>query len=431
MTYLNAVKYIKAHKGGIPSPERMRVLCRYLGDPQRQMKYVHFAGSSGRSSCAYMLASVLNEAGYRVGRLAGDVAGEAKEFISTDNNISISHTEFAECIGAVSKAAAQMINDVESCAEIIDETTEQTDEIYRNRKPKITKNLMEKRIPAEPVASEIICAAAFLAFLNHNCNVVILECGDSRADPTGIIDPPLATVICGNKYTAEQLRTAVGTVRKGTHEVVCSSLNGDIHSSVLDACVKTGARLTVPAYGELTTVHKTLGGIKFDYRGKEYSISSFADYTQKDALTVIEASYALKRSGVEIHNENIVNGLNRARIPLCFEVFSVYPSIIIDGSVSDNDPSLFFESLRSAVLYSYIGRELTVISEKEINCDLNSMITDKGFVIKEVLVPQNAVDFKTAAAKAAKAPKEDTVVVIGSLSFCKNIKEALKKKLSF
>ena len=31
MTYVNAIKYILAHSDILPSPERMRLLCRYLG----------------------------------------------------------------------------------------------------------------------------------------------------------------------------------------------------------------------------------------------------------------------------------------------------------------------------------------------------------------------------------------------------------------
>ncbi len=42
-------------------------LCRYLGQPERGMRCIHVAGTNGKGSTSHMLASVLGEAGYRVG----------------------------------------------------------------------------------------------------------------------------------------------------------------------------------------------------------------------------------------------------------------------------------------------------------------------------------------------------------------------------
>ncbi|MFM7530144.1 MAG: bifunctional folylpolyglutamate synthase/dihydrofolate synthase, partial [Nodosilinea sp.] len=50
------------------SLHRMDRLLGAMGDPQRRVPIIHVAGSNGKGSvCAY-LASVLTQAGYRVGR---------------------------------------------------------------------------------------------------------------------------------------------------------------------------------------------------------------------------------------------------------------------------------------------------------------------------------------------------------------------------
>ncbi len=47
--------------------ERMRTLCRRLGNPQNKFPSVHVAGTKGKGSTCAMIASMLRAAGYRVG----------------------------------------------------------------------------------------------------------------------------------------------------------------------------------------------------------------------------------------------------------------------------------------------------------------------------------------------------------------------------
>jgi folylpolyglutamate synthase/dihydropteroate synthase len=66
MTYHNAIKYIKNAPNVTPknssAKQRIARLCKTLGDPQKRIKYVRLAGSNGKSVCAQMLTSILNEA---------------------------------------------------------------------------------------------------------------------------------------------------------------------------------------------------------------------------------------------------------------------------------------------------------------------------------------------------------------------------------
>src|SRR5580698_1550090 len=47
--------------------DRMRRLLTLLGDPQKQLRIVHVAGTKGKGSTAGMIAAVLSAAGYRTG----------------------------------------------------------------------------------------------------------------------------------------------------------------------------------------------------------------------------------------------------------------------------------------------------------------------------------------------------------------------------
>ncbi|RKR10786.1 dihydrofolate synthase/folylpolyglutamate synthase [Flavobacterium sp. 90] len=45
----------------------IKLLAEHLGNPQNGQKYIHVAGTNGKGSTSHMLASVLQEAGYKVG----------------------------------------------------------------------------------------------------------------------------------------------------------------------------------------------------------------------------------------------------------------------------------------------------------------------------------------------------------------------------
>lgn len=45
----------------------MRILLDRLGNPQKQLRFVHVAGTNGKGSTCACMAAVLQAAGYRVG----------------------------------------------------------------------------------------------------------------------------------------------------------------------------------------------------------------------------------------------------------------------------------------------------------------------------------------------------------------------------
>ena len=54
--------------GIVPGLETVRELCRRLGNPQKELRFIHLAGTNGKGSVSAYLAAVLKCAGYRVGR---------------------------------------------------------------------------------------------------------------------------------------------------------------------------------------------------------------------------------------------------------------------------------------------------------------------------------------------------------------------------
>src|SRR4051812_2248602 len=64
--------------------ERIRTLLEYLGNPQDQYKVIHVAGTSGKTSTCYYLASILKEHGKKVGLTVSPHVDEINERVQID-----------------------------------------------------------------------------------------------------------------------------------------------------------------------------------------------------------------------------------------------------------------------------------------------------------------------------------------------------------
>ena len=69
MTYEEAIAYIHGlyGRGSKLGLERVTELCHLLGDPQKQLKFIHVAGTNGKGSTCAMLSRILHAQGYQTG----------------------------------------------------------------------------------------------------------------------------------------------------------------------------------------------------------------------------------------------------------------------------------------------------------------------------------------------------------------------------
>jgi dihydrofolate synthase / folylpolyglutamate synthase len=74
-----------------------QLLMNYLGNPQEKTKCIHVAGTNGKGSTSHLLASVLQEAGYKVGLYTSPHLKDFRERIKT-NGAEISETFVCEFI---------------------------------------------------------------------------------------------------------------------------------------------------------------------------------------------------------------------------------------------------------------------------------------------------------------------------------------------
>ncbi len=78
--------------------ERMKRLMTHLGNPERQLRVVHVAGTSGKTSTTYYIAALLRAAGLKVGHTVSPHVDSITERIQL-NGKPISERKFCEYLG--------------------------------------------------------------------------------------------------------------------------------------------------------------------------------------------------------------------------------------------------------------------------------------------------------------------------------------------
>lgn len=70
-----------------PGLERIAAFCQHLGNPQRNFYTVHVAGTNGKGSVSHILASILQQAGYRTGLFTSPHLADFRERIRVDGEM--------------------------------------------------------------------------------------------------------------------------------------------------------------------------------------------------------------------------------------------------------------------------------------------------------------------------------------------------------
>ena len=159
MTAQEAIAYIESvsWKGSIPGLERPQELLRRMGNPEKQLKYVHIGGTNGKGSTAAMVSTILRKAGYKVGLYTSPHIYCFNERIQI-NGENISDTDLAAVTEYV-KPLAQSMADV-------------------------------------PTEFELVFCIAVEYFKRKGCDIVVAEVGmGGELDATNVIPAPEVAVI--------------------------------------------------------------------------------------------------------------------------------------------------------------------------------------------------------------------------------------------
>ena len=292
----------KYRKGSIPGLHRIGELMGKLGDPQKQLKFIHIAGTNGKGSTAAMTASILNAAGYRAG-------------LFTSPYIYRFHERIQLCGQQIEDAdLEQIVNEIQPIADAMADP---------------------------PTEFEVVCAVAFVYYLRKQADIVVLECGmGGLLDATNIIPCPEVAVVTNIGLdhtdalgdTLEKIAEAKAGIFKECGSAVIYRGAPSVEAVFESACQQKKGKLRKADFAGLKLHSCSLEGQVFDCgERKEIQLPLLGEHQMYNAAVVLSTVDALRELGWNITETHIRQGLKQVTWPGRFDIVCRDPLFIIDG----------------------------------------------------------------------------------------------------
>lgn len=342
MNYNEAMQYVESVQsyGSVYGLTNMRLLCERLGNPQDKLKFVHIAGTNGKGSVLAYVSTVLQTAGYKVGRYISPTILDYRERFQINGKM-ISKAAFCKYLEPVQEAAEQMFKE---------------DLIH-------------------PTIFEIETAVSFLYFLDKKCDIVILETGlGGMLDATNIIQTPLCAVfasismdhmaILGKSLT--EIATQKAGIIKDFSPVVSCRQKAEVMQVLEKTAAEHGCPLTVADAEKAKNIKYGIKKQSFSYgRYKKLEISICGQYQIENAILAVEVIETLKQSGFSISEKQLQKGLLQTEWSGRFQVIGEKPLFIVDGAHNEDAALKLAQSIQFYFTNKRIIYIIGMLGDKE------------------------------------------------------------------
>ena len=335
VTYKEARVYLDevSKYGSALGLDTVRELLHELGDPQKDLRFIHVAGTNGKGSVLAFISTILSEAGIRTGRYISPTVVSYLERIQIDGKW-IPEEEFAELVQEIQKAIVRM----------------------------------EAKGLSGPTVFEIETAIAFLYFRNMHCGIVVLETGlGGKEDATNIIEHTLVSVFTPISRdhmsflgdTPEEIAEQKAGIIKPGCVVVSAPQEPGVRRVLERHAAEQGCEIRFVKTEEAIVTQEDYRGQTFSYGGmKDLNIRMAGAYQIINGVTAWEAVRAAgDAAGMQIREEAIRRGFENARWPGRFTCLRERPVFLVDGA-HNADGALW---LKKSVERYFPGRRLFFI----------------------------------------------------------------------
>ena len=281
-----------------PDLGNIQQLCERLDINHSYLKYIHIAGTNGKGSTSNMLASILMEAGYKVGTFTSPHLIDFRERIAVNDQLIPENDVITFC-----------------------------------------KKVQESSLTFSPSFFEITFAMALKHFLNSSCDICVIETGlGGRLDATNIITPILSVITNISLDHTDLLGDTlpkIATEKAGIIKQNIPVVIGEYHADTLPIFKEQAKKLNADIY----------------FAFEEVELSEQNNYKSLNERTVRGTVHKLRELQVEISNQALTNGIeNLAKNRNFFGRFQVIqqePLTIIDVSHNEAGLKKTFELLKN------------------------------------------------------------------------------------
>ena len=304
--------------------KRMRHFLKLLGNPDKKLRFIHIAGTSGKGTVTNMVHEILNAAGKNVGSFTSPFVTTSIEKIKVGDKY-ISPDKFADIVDYL--------------------------------KPFIDKTYIDGSY-GRVSYFEIFLAIALIYFKKQKCEWVILEVGlGGRYDATNVIERPLATAITNIDYDHTEILGK--TLKKIAYDKA--------------GVIKQGS--TVFTNEQRPSLLKILDKICEEKHAPLYVLPRQNSYQKYNK----ELATAITRH-LGTADKYITQGTRTARLMCRFEMMQVKPTVILDGAHNRSKIKTTIDNLREIKfkkLYLIIG----IADNKDHISILKQIVPEADYVL--------------------------------------------------
>ena len=331
MNLEQAINYIHSlyRPGTKPGTHRERELLALLGNPEKELKFIHIAGTNGKGSTAAMTASILCKAGYKAGLFTSPYIYRFHERIQMDGK-QISDEKLLPLILKVKALAETMAE--------------------------------------PPTEFEFVTALALEYYRSENCPIVVLEVGmGGLNDATNAIPAPEVAVITNIGLdhtdalgdTLEKIAAnKAGIFKEGSSAVVYRGSEG-VEAVYETICAEKNIPLRKADFEGLQLISHGLEGQVFHCGNrKNIRLPLLGHHQLHNAAVVLGVMDTLIEKGYAITEEHIYNGMAEVSWPGRFDIVGHDPLFIIDGGHNPQCIEALVENIKDYLT----GRRVIVLT---------------------------------------------------------------------
>lgn len=346
MKYEEAMKYITevGNFGSNYGLERTYKLLEHLGNPERDLKLIHIAGTNGKGSTTSMITEILMGEGYKVGMYTSPFIEEFEERIQINrNNIP-----------------------KESLAILMDEI----------------KVAVDKVIEAgynHPTEFEIITVLMLLYFKKENIDFGVIEVGlGGTLDSTNVIKPIIQVItsisfdhtnLLGN--TLEKIaREKAGIIKKGIPTVIYPQQE-EVLKVIKNKCFEMDSELYIAnnenlKFENIVNLDKPYQLLKYNNE-IDILLPLLGEHQIINLSVAMQAIEVLNNKNIiDISIANIVKSIKNVSWKGRLEVLSNNPYVVIDGAHNIQGIKTLSRNIKKYFKYENLYLILGILADKDV-----------------------------------------------------------------
>ena len=335
-----------------PTLKTMKYFMDKYNSFDKQMKFIHIAGTNGKGSCTEIISNILIKQGYKVGKFL------SPHLIKYNERISINGKEI---------------------------TNEEMEKLINELNPLI--NSYNEKEESKVTFFELETIMALLYFYRNNVDFVVLETGlGGLYDSTNIITKPLVSIITSIGYDHIQMLgntlqeiayQKAGIIKEGSNTVIFEQIP-EVESVFQKECEKKNNNLYIVKNEDISNYSFDNEFQTFNYKNiKNLKINLKGKIQTQNAGICIETIEILKKLGYVITDESIRNGLKSVVHKARMEQLNNSPLIIYDGA--HNEPAI--KNLQEMIQMYYKDYEkvyiISILKRKDYKNMLKLLSQDK------------------------------------------------------